>query len=226
VTTVRVVLADDQRVVRDGLAMLLDALDGVELVGSAENGEEAVRLAGEHRPDVVLMDLRMPVLDAVEATRRLRDSLPQVRAVVLTTHADDASVFSALQAGARGYLTKDARVAEIGRVLRLVAAGQALIDPGVQARLLDALDRVPVPPAVPAPGLTGRRPRCWRSSRPACRTPRSHSGWSCPRRRSRPTSTSCSPRPGCATGPRRCLRLPPRPRGNVIGPGSTPKPSK
>jgi DNA-binding NarL/FixJ family response regulator len=110
---IRVLAADDQRVVREGLAMLLGLLPDVEVVGTAANGEEALAMAGELRPDVILMDLRMPKMDGVEATRRLRASHPEIKVVVLTTYADDRSVIEALRAGALGYLTKDAGADEI-----------------------------------------------------------------------------------------------------------------
>lgn len=137
----RVLLVDDQRTVREGLAALLELADGIEVVGAAEDGDRALQLVEQERPHVVLMDLRMPVMDGVEATARLRASHPDVAVVVLTTHADDESVFGALRAGAKGYLTKDAGAAEIVRAIRLVVAGQALLDPSVQARLLVHLDR-------------------------------------------------------------------------------------
>ena len=111
--TIRVLLADDQRVVREGLGMLLGLLAGIEVVGTAADGEEAVALAVELHPDVVLMDLRMPRCDGVEATRRLREHDPSIKVLVLTTYADDRSVIDALRAGARGYLTKDAGADEI-----------------------------------------------------------------------------------------------------------------
>ena len=135
---IRVLIADDQGLVRDGLATLLGAEPGIEVVATARDGEEAVALVERHRPDVVLMDLRMPQLDGVEATRRIRAAHPDVEVVVLTTYADDASILDALQAGARGYLTKDAGVAEITRAVQAAAAGQALLDPAVQQRLLAA----------------------------------------------------------------------------------------
>lgn len=135
----RVLAADDQRVVRDGLAMILGLLPGVEVVGTAADGEEAIALAARLRPDVVLMDLRMPRMDGVEATRRLRADHPEVKVVVLTTYADDRSVMDALRAGAVGYLTKDAGAAEIQQALRLVANGQAALDPMVQRQLVDAI---------------------------------------------------------------------------------------
>ena len=136
---IRVLAADDQRVVREGLAMLLGLLPDVEVVGTAADGEEALTLAGELRPDVILMDLRMPRVDGVEATRRLRASHPEIKVVVLTTYADDRSVIDALRAGALGYLTKDAGADEIRQALQRVASGQASLDPAVQMHLVEAI---------------------------------------------------------------------------------------
>ena len=130
---------DDQRVIREGLVMLLGLLPDVEVVGTAANGEEALALADELRPDVVLMDLRMPRVDGVEATRRLRASHPEIKVVVLTTYADDRSVIDALRAGALGYLTKDAGADEIRQALQRVASGQASLDPAVQMHLVEAI---------------------------------------------------------------------------------------
>jgi DNA-binding NarL/FixJ family response regulator len=134
---IRVVAADDQRVVRDGLAMLLGLLPGVEVVGTAVDGEQALAMAAELRPDVILMDLRMPRVDGVEATRRLRGS--GVKVVVLTTYADDRSVLEALRAGAVGYLTKDASAEEIQQALERVTSGQVALDPEVQRLLVGAV---------------------------------------------------------------------------------------
>jgi DNA-binding NarL/FixJ family response regulator len=135
---VRVMVVDDQALVREGLMTLLQAADEVTPVAAASDGEEAVMLAARHRPDVVLMDLRMPRLDGVEATRRIREAQPETEIVVLTTHADEASILDAMRAGARGYLTKDAGIAEITRAIQAAAAHHAFLDPEVQARLLEA----------------------------------------------------------------------------------------
>jgi len=155
---VRVLIADDQKIVREGLVSLLSLLPGIDVVGAATDGDDAVRQALSLRPDVVLMDLNMPRCNGVQATEQLRDRQPGTRVVVLTTYADDEWVFAALQAGARGFLTKDAGAEEIRRAIATVASGDAQLDPSVQRRLLDALasgQRLavagqPLPPA-PAP---------------------------------------------------------------------------
>lgn len=136
---IRVLIADDQKVVREGLVSLIGLLPGITVVGAATDGDDAVRQALELEPDVVLMDLNMPRCNGVEATERLRRLRPETLVVVLTTYSDDAWVFSALQAGARGFLTKDAGADEILRAITDVAAGHAQLDPAVQRRLLDAL---------------------------------------------------------------------------------------
>ncbi|MDQ0789658.1 DNA-binding NarL/FixJ family response regulator [Streptomyces sp. B3I7] len=156
---VRVVVADDQTVVREGIVMLLGLLPGLDVVGAAGDGEEAVRLVGELAPDVVLMDLRMPRCDGVEATRRVRAEYPGTQVVVLTTFGDDESLFPALRAGARGYLTKDAGGDEIVRAVRNVVSGQAGLAPSIQRRLLERLDRpetVVTSPEEAPDGLTVR----------------------------------------------------------------------
>ncbi|MFE5401451.1 response regulator [Streptomyces sp. NPDC056580] len=154
----RVVVADDQTVVREGIVMLLGLLPGLEVVGSAGDGEEAVRLVAELAPDVVLMDLRMPRCDGVEATRRIRSEYPGTQVVVLTTFGDDDSLFPALHAGARGYLTKDAGGDEIVRAVESVLSGEAGLSPSVQRRLLERLSEpAPAAAVTEAPdGLTAR----------------------------------------------------------------------
>ncbi|MFC9429042.1 response regulator [Streptomyces sp. NPDC056987] len=157
--TARVIVADDQSVVREGIVMLLGLLPGIEVVGAARDGEEAVALVAELAPDVVLMDLRMPHCDGVEATRRIRTEHPGTQIVVLTTYADDDSLFAALQAGARGYLTKDAQGEEIVRAVDDVLAGQAGLAPAVQRRLLEHVTAPPAAALAPAElpdGLTAR----------------------------------------------------------------------
>ncbi len=156
---IRVLIADDQRVVREGLAMLLGLLPDVEVVGAASDGHEAVELAVGLRPDIVLMDLRMPRCDGIEAIRELREREPGIRVVVLTTYADDRSVIDALQAGARGYLTKNASGPQIREALGRVLEDQAMIDPAVQHHLVDAI----------ATAQPARQPR---SGLPAGLTPR------------------------------------------------------
>jgi DNA-binding NarL/FixJ family response regulator len=157
---IRVLIADDQALIREGLEMLLGLSPGIEVVGAATDGEEAIRLAGERIPDVVLMDLRMPRCDGVEATRRITQKHAAVRVVVLTTYADDDSIFSALEAGAMGYLTKDAGARQIQEAIRAVHAGDALLDPAVQRRLIQQVRMAARRPAQATPalpdGLTSR----------------------------------------------------------------------
>jgi DNA-binding NarL/FixJ family response regulator len=136
---IRVLVADDQRIVREGLSTLIGLIEGVEVVGTASDGVEAVDMAQREAPDVVLMDLRMPRMEGAEATRQIRAALSDTQVLVLTTYADDESLFPALQAGARGYLTKDASAEEIERAIKAVAAGRTHLDPGVQQRLVAAV---------------------------------------------------------------------------------------
>ena len=155
----RVVIADDQRVVREGLAMLIGLLDGIQVVAMAADGVDAVDQALLHRPDVVVMDLRMPNLDGAQATARIRAELPQTQVLVLTTYANDDALFPALQAGARGYLTKNASAEEIEQALSALGRGQTHLAPEVQQRLvaasLDARAAGPGPMA-PPDGLSAR----------------------------------------------------------------------
>ncbi|HXT94293.1 MAG TPA: response regulator transcription factor [Trebonia sp.] len=148
--TVTVVVADDQSAVREGLVLLLSTLPGITVAGQAADGEAAVELVAATKPQVILMDLNMPRCDGVAATARITAEHPGTRVVVLTTYADDESIIGALRAGALGYLTKDATRAEIGRAVEAAAAGQAVLDPAVQQRLLSAATRSPGP-AEPQP---------------------------------------------------------------------------
>ena len=134
----RVVVADDQRAVREGLAMLIGLLDGVEVVATAADGVDAVDQCLLHRPDVVVMDLRMPNLDGAQATARIRAELPQTQVLILTTYADDDALFPALRAGARGYLTKNASAEEIEQALHALGRGETHLAPEVQERLVAA----------------------------------------------------------------------------------------
>jgi DNA-binding NarL/FixJ family response regulator len=157
----RIVIADDQASVREGLVLLLGGLPGIEVAGAAADGEQALELVAEHKPDAILLDLHMPVLDGIGATRRLVAEHPGVAVVVLTTYADDASVLEALRAGARSYLTKDADRTDIARALEAAASGLTVFDPRVHATLLAAAspgvagaaapDGAPAAPG-PAPG--------------------------------------------------------------------------
>lgn len=148
----RVVVADDQTTVREGLVTLLGLVPDIAVVGAAADGEQAIELVARHSPDVILMDLGMPRMDGVTATTRIHDEHPGTRVVVLTTFADDASILAALRAGALGYLTKDAGRAQIAQAVRTAAAGQAVLDPAVHARLLAAASDPPrsPPPSPPA----------------------------------------------------------------------------
>jgi DNA-binding NarL/FixJ family response regulator len=133
-----VVVGDDQATVRDGLVVLLGMSDGIEVVGSAANGQEAMDVVGQAHPDAILLDLRMPVLDGIETTRQLSRHHPEVAVVVLTTYADDASIIDALEAGARSYLTKNADRVDITQTLRSAVTGLSVIDPAVRVALLKA----------------------------------------------------------------------------------------
>jgi DNA-binding NarL/FixJ family response regulator len=154
--TLRIVLADDHPVVRGGLTALIGTLPGLEVVGEAADGETAVRETRLLEPDVVLMDVRMPVLDGVEATRRIRASVPGTAVLMLTMYDDDATVFTAMRAGARGYLLKGAEQDEILAAIHAVVAGQTIFGPGVAARVLSLFDAPPAPGPGTFPELTER----------------------------------------------------------------------
>ena len=158
----RVVIADDQASVREGLVLLLDGLPGIDVVGAAADGEQALELVAEHQPDAILLDLHMPVLDGIGATRRLGAEHPGVAIVVLTTYVDDTSVLEALRAGARSYLTKDADRTDIARALQAAAGGLTVFDPRVHATLLAA-----AAPAAASPGGTSAAPGPGPAARPA-----------------------------------------------------------
>jgi DNA-binding NarL/FixJ family response regulator len=148
----RIVIADDQASVREGLVLLLGGLPDIEVVGAAADGQQALDLVAEYKPDAILLDLHMPVLDGLGATRRLTAEYPGVAIVVLTTYADDSSVLDALHAGARSYLTKDADRADIARALHAAAGGLTVLDPRVHALLLQAASASARPGAEEAPG--------------------------------------------------------------------------
>ncbi|HJY02947.1 MAG TPA: response regulator transcription factor [Streptosporangiaceae bacterium] len=158
----RVVIADDQASVREGLVLLLGGLPGIDVVGAAADGEQALELVAEHQPDAILLDLHMPVLDGIGATRRLVAEHPDVAIVVLTTYVDDTSVLEALRAGARSYLTKDADRTDIARALRAAVGGLTVFDPRVHATLLAATSGAAAPPggtsATPGPAPATRPP--------------------------------------------------------------------
>jgi DNA-binding NarL/FixJ family response regulator len=154
-TPIRVVLVDDHPVVRGGLRALLESLPDFEVVGEAADGEAGVREVQLSRPDVVLMDIRMPGIDGLEATRRIKAYAAEVAVLVLTMFDDDDTVFGAMRAGAQGYVLKGADQAEIDRAIRAVVAGEAIFSPGVAQRVLGYFASPP-PVAEPFPELTAR----------------------------------------------------------------------
>jgi len=154
VTTV--LIADDHPLVLSGLRALLETLEGIEVVGQAADGRDAVSLAVSLQPDVVVMDLQMPELDGVEATRQIAERLPGSAVLVLTMHDDDASVFAAMRAGARGYLLKGAAQDDVARAIAAVSRGEAIFGPAVAGRLLQFFAAGPESAALPFPELTVR----------------------------------------------------------------------
>jgi len=143
--TIRILLVDDQELLRLGFRMILDADDGLEVVGEATDGATAVSLAAEHHPDVVVMDIRMPVMDGIEATRRIVADDPTIRVLVLTTFDLDEYAFGALRAGASGFLLKDVRPEELTKAIRTVASGDAVVSPRITRRLLDEYSQLLTP---------------------------------------------------------------------------------
>lgn len=156
---IRVLLADDQAMIRDGLATILDAADDLEVVGQAEDGEQALVLVDQQRPDVVVMDIRMPRLDGLAATKQIRADHDDVAVLVLTTFDSDEYVYEALAAGASGFMLKDAPAADLARAVRVVASGDALLAPSVTRRLIadvTARRRDQIPVSAAACSLTAR----------------------------------------------------------------------
>jgi DNA-binding NarL/FixJ family response regulator len=155
---ITIVVVDDHPVVRNGLVALLRTIPGFEVVGEAADGDAAVQVAAEHEPDVVLMDVRMPGMDGIEATRRIRQQTPGSRVLILTMHDDDATVFTAMKAGAQGYLLKEAEQDDIVRAVHGVVAGEAIFGPGVAMRVLGYFAEPPamVSADVAFPDLTDR----------------------------------------------------------------------
>ncbi len=153
----RVLIADDHPLFRHGLAALLQAEPDIEVVGEATTGEEVITLAATLQPDVILMDIRMPGINGIEATRRILHTSPQIRILVVTMFEDDASVFMAMRAGARGYLLKDAQKADLLRAIRAVGSGEAIFSPAIATRLMDFFSAPrPTVPALAFPELTER----------------------------------------------------------------------
>ena len=150
---IRILLVDDQRLMREGLRILLELEPDLEIAGEATNGQEALDTYAEIEPDVVLMDVRMPGMDGVEATWRLRERWPSARVVILTTFDDDEYVFEGLRAGARGYLLKDVSGHDLAEAVRTVAAGGALIEPSVARRVVAEFARMAPPIRKPDDGL-------------------------------------------------------------------------
>jgi DNA-binding NarL/FixJ family response regulator len=153
--SVRVLLCDDQALVRSGFRMILEAREDIEVVGEAQDGAQALELAQRRRPDVILMDVRMPRLDGVEATRRLVEAGSEARVLILTTFDLDEYVYEALRAGASGFLLKDVQPAQLVDAIRVVARGEALLAPTVTRRLLDRFAHaLPASPGEPPPKLS------------------------------------------------------------------------
>jgi DNA-binding NarL/FixJ family response regulator len=192
--TVSVLIADDQGLVRAGFRKLLESEEGLHVVAEAADGVEAVALARRLQPDVVLMDIRMPRLDGLEATRRLLDGPTRTRVVMLTTFDLDEYVFDALTAGASGFLLKDAPPEQLIAAIQVVAGGDALLAPSITRRLIEEFVRRPPARAGPPrqlSGLTARELEVLRLLARACPTPRSPPSSSWVRRRSRPMSATC-----------------------------------
>lgn len=155
--TIHLLIADDQPITRSGLQTLLAAQPGIEIIGEAKDGQEAIDLAASLQPDVILMDLRMPGVNGIEATRRIHRTSPHIGILVVTVFEDDTSVFPAIRAGARGYLLKNTEQEELVRAIRTVANGGAIFSPGIAQRVLGYLNApAPSVPRQAFDELTGR----------------------------------------------------------------------
>ncbi len=150
---IKVLLADDQALFREGLRTLLEVQPDFQVVGEAANGEEALRLAATTQPEVILMDLRMPIMDGVTATRRIRDSFQNIRVIVLTTFDDDETVFDGLRAGAVGYLLKDVTSEKLCEAIRAAARGEYFMQPSITAKVISEFTRMARTPRVQVPDL-------------------------------------------------------------------------
>jgi len=155
--TIRILIADDQAITRQGLHTMLSSTPGIEIVGEVANGAEAIELAAHLQPDVILMDLKMPAINGIEATRRIHRASPHIAILVVTMFADDISVFPAIRAGASGYLLKDADQAELLRAIQTVAAGGVVFSPGIARRVLQYLAELP--PNAPSQAFDELTPR-------------------------------------------------------------------
>lgn len=157
-SAIRVLIVDDQALFREALHTLLSVQPAIEVVGEAENGQEALRLVGQHQPDVVLMDLQMPVMDGVAATRRIQAEYPSARVIVLTTFDDDDYVFEGLRAGAIGYLLKDVSAQKLVEAIRSAAQGESFLQPSIAAKVIAEIARhsAPLPPQMLVEPLTIR----------------------------------------------------------------------
>jgi DNA-binding NarL/FixJ family response regulator len=158
---IRILLADDHVMLRQGTAEILRKEADIEVVGEADDGQQAIDLAMRLRPDIVVMDVRMPILSGIEATRRIRDAMPEVQVLVLTAYDDDQYVFSLLQAGASGYLLKTAPVHELVKAIRLVKSGESPLDPSIARKVVIGMtgnqgSRIPVGDGTPMESLTFR----------------------------------------------------------------------
>jgi DNA-binding NarL/FixJ family response regulator len=154
---IRILIADDHELFRDGLKALLSSSSDTEVAGEAATGEEAIRMAGVHQPDVILMDIQMPVINGIEATRRIVQTVPEVKILMLTMFDDDPSVLAAMRAGARGYVLKGIKRDDMLRAVRAVASGEAIFSPGIAARMMDFFSNMRSPqPQAAFPELTER----------------------------------------------------------------------